>query len=86
MLYITNGVELDSVKSHLFAQVHAGNPEMKIDGDGRLRHANFPGAEGSLYLGDVGDALLRCFGAHESPRVTASPGLDQQQWVIEVSD
>ncbi len=86
MLYITNGVELDSVKSHLFAQVHAGNPEMKIDGDGRLRHANFPGAEGSLYLGDVGDALLRCFGAHEPPRVTETPGFDQQQWVIEVSD
>ena len=59
---------------------------MKIDADGRLRHANFPGAEGSLYLGDVGDALLRCFGVHEPPRVTEIPGFDQQIWRIVISD
>ena len=86
MLYITKRVELDSMENQLFAQVLSGNPEMKIDGDRRLRHANFPGAEGSLYLGDVGDALLRCFGAHEPPRVIETPGFDQQQWVIVVSD
>ena len=83
---ITESVELDAMKSQLYAQVHSGNPEMKIDGDGRLRHANYPGAEGSLYLGDVGDALLRCFGAHEPPRVTEIPGFDQQIWRIVVSD
>ena len=86
MLKITNNVELDTTQSQLFAQVRSGNPEMKIDGDGRLRHANFPGAEGSLFLGDVGDAILRCFGAHEPPRVTEIPGFDQQQWKIVVSD
>ena len=79
-------MELDTLESHLFAQVHSGDPEMKIDADGRLRHANFPGAEGSLYLGDVGDSLLRCFGAHEPPRVTELPGFDQQRWMIVVSD
>ena len=76
MLYITNSAELDSMESQLFAQVRSGNPEMKIDEGGCLRHANFPGAEGSLYLGDVGDALLRCFGAHEPPRVIETPGFD----------
>ena len=59
---------------------------MKIDADGRLRHANFPGAEGSLYLGDIGDALLRCFGVHEPPRVTEIPGFDQQIWRVVISD
>ena len=74
------------MESHLHAQVRSGDPEMKIDPDGRLRHANFPGAEGSLYLGDVGDALLRCFGVHEPPRVTEIPGFDQQIWRIVISD
>ena len=59
---------------------------MKVDDEGRLRHANYPGAEGSLFLGDVGDSLLRCFGAHEPPRVIEIPGFDQQRWKIVVSD
>ena len=83
---ITNESLLDGLDSQLFAQVHSGDPEMKIDQDARLRHANFPGAEGSLFLGDVTDALLRCFGAHEPPRVTELPGFDQQRWVLVVSD
>jgi hypothetical protein len=84
--HITETAELDAMKSQLYAQVHSGIPEMKIDADGRLRHANYPGAEGSLYLGDVGDALLRCFGVHEPPRVMEVPGFDQQIWRIVVSD
>ena len=77
---------LNSKESLLHAQVRSGDPEMKIDADGRLRHANFPGAEGSLYLGDIGDALLRCFGVHEPPRVTEIPGFDQQIWRVVISD
>ena len=83
---ITNESLLDGLESQLFAQVHSGDPEMKIDQESRLRHANFPGAEGSLFLGDVTDALLRCFGAHEPPRVTELPGFDQQRWILVVSD
>ena len=83
---ITNESLLDGLESQLFAQVHSGDPEMKIDQEARLRHANFPGAEGSLFLGDVTDALLRCFGAHEPPRVTELPGFDQQRWILVVSD
>ena len=83
---ITNESLLDGLESQLFAQVHSGDPEMKIDQEARLRHANFPGAEGSLFLGDVTDALLRCFGAHEPPRVTELPGFDQQRWVLVASD
>lgn len=83
---MTDEENLNSLESHLFAQVYSGDPEMKIDEEGRLRHANFPGAEGSLFLGDVGDLLLRCFGAHEPPRVTKIPGFDQQCWRITVSD
>lgn len=69
----------------LHAQVRAGDPEMRIDEGGRLRHANFPGAEGSLFLGDVTDALLRCLGPHEPPRVVEKPGFDQQRWTLQVS-
>ena len=83
---ISKNTVLDAMESHLHAQVRSGDPEMKIDAGGRLRHANFPGAEGSLYLGDVGDALLRCFGVHEPPRVTEIPGFDQQIWRIVISD
>lgn len=83
---ITNESLLDGLESQLFAQVHSGDPEMKIDQEARLRHANFPGAEGSLFLGDVTDALLRCFGAHEPPRVAELPGFDQQRWILVVSD
>ena len=83
---ITNESLLDGLESQLFAKVHSGDPEMKIDQEARLRHANFPGAEGSLFLGDVTDALLRCFGAHEPPRVTELPGFDQQRWILVVSD
>jgi hypothetical protein len=85
-LNITEIVELNAMECHLHAQVRSGNPEMKIDAEGRLRHANYPGAEGSLYLGDVGDALLRCFGAHEPPRVADIPGFDQQIWRIVTSN
>jgi len=77
---------LDSRESILYAQVKSGDPEMKIDADERLRHANFPSAQGSLFLGDVADALLRGFGAHEPPRVVEIPGFDQQRWKIECSD
>tara|TARA_B100001996_G_scaffold259973_1_gene202296 strand:- start:376 stop:1284 length:909 start_codon:yes stop_codon:yes gene_type:complete len=70
----------------LFAQVNRGDPEMKIDSEQRLRHHNFPGAEGSLFLGDVANSLLRCFGPHEPPKVISVPGFDQQQWIIEFSD
>ena len=86
MSIISKEKGLNSKESILHAQVRSGEPEMKIDADGRLRHANFPGAEGSLYLGDVGDALLRCFGVHEPPRVTEIPGFDQQIWRVVVSD
>lgn len=86
MSRITKEIGLNSKESLLHAQVRSGDPEMKIDADGRLRHANFPGAEGSLYLGDIGDALLRCFGVHEPPRVTKIPGFDQQIWRVIISD
>jgi len=78
--------ELEPSESLLHAQVRVGEPEMRIDSEGRLRHANFPGAEGSLFLGDVVDALLRGFGAHEPPRVIEAPGFDQQRWKIVVAD
>jgi hypothetical protein len=84
--YIPKTRGLDALESQLHAQVISGKPEMKIDDEGRLRHSNFPGADGSLYLGDVVDALLRCFGAHQPPKITELPGFDQQRWVMKVSD
>jgi hypothetical protein len=77
---------LNPLESVLFAQVRRGDPEMRIDEEGCLRHKNWPGTHGSLYLGDVADVLLRCFGPHEPPRVSEEPGLDQQVWTIVASN
>lgn len=76
----------NSTETFLYAQVIRGDPEMKIDSEQRLRHSNFPGAEGSLFLGDVANSLLRCFGPHEPPKVISVPGFDQQKWIIEFAD
>ncbi len=59
---------------------------MKIDSDNRLRHLNWPEGASTLFLGDVTDALLRCFGAHEPPTLTQPPGFDQQKWTMVVKD
>ena len=77
---------IDPLQSRLWAQVHKGEPAMVIDDDGRLRHRNWPDSHGILFLGDVCEALLRCFGAHEPPRVSKQPGFDQQRWTIVIQD
>jgi len=59
---------------------------MKIDSEGSLRHLHFKGGGGSLYLGDVGDALLRGFGAHEPPIIVEEPRFDQQCWKMIIKD
>ena len=79
-------VGVEATRSRLWTQVKRGKPEMKVDSEGRLRHANWPDAATSLYLGDVCEALLRCFGAHEPPLVTQSPGFDQQRWSMVIKD
>ncbi len=81
-----NNQLLNPLESVLFAQVRRGDPEMRIDEEGQLRHKNWKGTHGSLYLGDVADVLLRCFGPHEPPRVAEEPGLDQQVWTIVASN
>lgn len=47
---------------------------------------NWPEGVATLFLGDVVDSLLRCFGAHEPPTLTQPPGFDQQKWVMVVKD
>ncbi len=59
---------------------------MKVDDEKRLRHLNWPDGKTSLYLGDISDALLRCFGAHEPPTLTSPPGFDQQTWKMVTND
>ena len=77
---------IDPLASRLWAQVHKGEPSMVLDEDRRLRHRNWPDSHGILFLGDVSEALLRCFGAHEPPLVTEGPGFDQQRWTIVITD
>ncbi|HIG19924.1 MAG TPA: hypothetical protein EYQ78_04015 [Candidatus Poseidoniales archaeon] len=79
-------VGIDANHSHLWCQVKRGKPEMKVDDENRLRHPNWPEGKTSLYLGDICDALLRCFGAHEPPTLTSPPGFDQQTWKMVTSD
>nr|MBC8518042.1 hypothetical protein [Euryarchaeota archaeon] len=79
-------VGIDATHSHLWCQVKHGKPEMKVDDENRLRHLNWPEGKTSLYLGDICDALLRCFGAHEPPTLTSPPGFDQQTWKMVTND
>jgi len=79
-------VGVHASQSRLWVQVKKGKPEMKVDSDNRLRHGNWPDSAISLFLGDVCDALLRCFGAHEPPNVTQPPGFDQQKWSMVIRD
>ncbi len=79
-------VGANATQSRLWCQVKRGKPEMKIDSDKRLRHMNWPETTPTLFLGDVVDSLLRCFGAHEPPTLIQSPGFDQQKWVMVVKD
>lgn len=79
-------VGIDATHSHLWCQVKHGKPEMKVDDEKRLRHLNWPEGKTSLYLGDICDALLRCFGAHEPPILTSPPGFDQQTWKMVTND
>ncbi len=79
-------VGVNATHSHLWCQVKRGKPEMKIDSDNRLRHMNWPEGVSTLFLGDLADALLRCFGAHEPPILTQPPGFDQQKWTMVVKD
>ena len=79
-------VGVDATRSHLWCQVKRGKPEMKIDSDNRLRHMNWPDSASTVFLGDISDALLRCFGAHEPPIFTQPPGFDQQKWTMVVKD
>ena len=59
---------------------------MRVDADGRLRHRNWPGKGRELYLGDVGDALLRAFGPHEPPECLEEMGHDEQRWTLRFGD
>ncbi len=79
-------VGIHATHSHLWCQVKNGKPEMKVDDENRLRHLNWPEGKTSLYLGDICDALLRCFGAHEPPILTSPPGFDQQTWKMVTND
>ena len=77
---------INPLQSRLWAQVRKGEPAMTTDADGRLRHRNWPDSHGILFLGDVCEALLRCFGAYEPPQVSEQPRLDQQRWTIVITD
>jgi len=79
-------IGIDATRSHLWCQVKSGKPEMKVDGENRLRHLNWPEGKTKIYLGDVCDTLLRCFGAHEPPILTQPPGFDQQTWKMVIKD
>jgi len=67
----------------LWAQIRKANPHMGIDGEGLLRPKIHPNAKGKLYLGDVGDAVIRSLGAVDPPEVTEAPSYDEQKWRID---
>ena len=79
------GVVSDPQKSVLYAQVMDGDPRMKIDGEGYLRSASWPGNGTHVFLGDVTKAILRFLGPHDPPFFSIQPGYDEQRWVLESS-
>lgn len=68
----------------LWAQVHSGNPEMKVDADGVLRPNAWPDGGKVVYLGDVTHAILNALGPHSPPEFIEEPGFDEQRWTITV--
>lgn len=58
---------------------------MRVDADNRLRHTNWREAKTRIYVGDITEAVLRCFQAHEPPILTEPPRFDQQSWRMSVA-
>ena len=75
-------IGMDPVRSVLYAQVMNGDPRMKIDEEGYLRQANWPGEGREVYLGDVAKASLRSLGPHDPPQFSVQPGYDEQRWEL----
>ena len=75
-------IGLHPERSVLYAQVMDGNPRMKIDGEGYLRQASWPGDGREVYLGDVAKASLRSLGPHDPPKFSVQPGYDEQRWEL----
>lgn len=78
-------VGIDATSSHLWCQVKSGRPIMRVDSDNRLRHGNWTAAKTRIYIGDITEAILRCFQAHEPPTLTEPPNFDQQSWKMVVT-
>ena len=73
--------------SLLWAQVRKASPDHGHDPDGDvLRSARHPACVGKVMIGNVTEALIGVFGAHQVPTLTAPPKFDEQQWVLEVRD
>ena len=75
-------IGIDPDRSVLYAQVMDGNPRMKIDVEGYLRQANWPGEGREVFLGDVAKASLRSLGPHDPPQFSVQPGYDEQRWEL----
>ncbi len=73
--------------SLLWAQVSKASPDHGHDPDGDvLRSASHPSCVRKVMIGNVAEALIGVFGAHQAPTLTAPPKFDEQQWVLEIMD
>jgi len=73
--------------SLLWAQVRKASPDHGHDPDGDvLRPARHPACVRKVMIGNVTEALIGVFGAHQSPTLIVPPKFDEQQWVLEVRD
>ena len=78
---------IESVKSHLWAQVRKAKANHGYDPNGDiLRDAKHPASIRKVILGNVAETIIAVFGAHETPKFVSVPGFDEQQWILEIRD
>ena len=75
-------VGVDPQRSVLYAQVASSDPRMAFDEEGIMHQFGTKGSFGKVYLGDVARAALRSLGAHDPPRFTKMPRVDEQNWEL----
>ncbi|MBT3772366.1 MAG: hypothetical protein HOC79_03735 [Euryarchaeota archaeon] len=79
--------ELDTRKSHLWAQVRKARVNHLCEEESNfLRPAKYPVNARKVLLGDIAEMVLHTFGPHETPVFSTPPKFDEQSWSLAIQD
>jgi hypothetical protein len=79
--------ELDTRKSHLWAQVRKARVSHLCEDESNfLRPAKYPVDARKVLLGDIAEMVLHTFGPHEIPVFSTPPKFDEQSWALIIQD